>query len=148
MNKYWSANYTKTPHCQVLSYLTFSTPYFHVTSYRTIAFDIVTIRLDIGDTNKSTIISAIYKLPNTDIINCTDHIWQYVNNLTTYNDVFIISDFNINILNHNLNTNIKYVIDAIFSLGLHLLINKSTRISDHSHSLIDNIYCNKKSILF
>ena len=53
-----------------------------------------------------------------------------------------------NILNYNLNTNIKYCIYAIFSLGLHPLIDKSTRISDHSHSLIDNMYCNKKSILF
>ena len=38
------------------------------------AFDIVTVSLNIGDINKSTIISAIYKPPNTDIINCTGHI--------------------------------------------------------------------------
>ena len=109
------------------------------------AFDRVTVKLNIGNTNKSTIISEIYKPPNTDIIHFTDHILQYFNNLN--NNVFIIGDFNINILNHNLNTNIKYVIDIIFSLGLHPLIDKSTRISDHSHSLIEHIYC-KKSILF
>ena len=95
-------------------------------------------------TKKTKKTKTTLKPPNTDIINCTDHILQYFNNLTINNDVFIIGDFNINILNHNLNTNIKYVIDAIFSLGLHPLINKSTRISDHTHSLIDNIYCNKK----
>ena len=104
----------------------------------------MTLRLNIRDTNKSTIISSIYKPPNTDIINFTDHILQYFNNLTIKINLFIISDFNINILNHNLNTNIKYCIDAIFSLGLHPLIYKSTRISDHSHSLTDTIYCNKK----
>ena len=104
----------------------------------------MTVRLNIGDTNKSTIISEIYKPPNTDIIHFKDHILQYFNNLTIKNYLFINYDFNINILNHNLNTNIKYFIDAIFSLGLHPLIDKSTIISDHSHSLTDNIYCNKK----
>ena len=108
----------------------------------------MTVRLNTGDTNKSTIISAIYKQPNTDIIHFTDHILQYFNNLTINNNLFIIGDFNINILNHNLNTIITYFIGAIFSLGLHPLIDKSTRISDHSHSLIDNIYCNKKSSYF
>ena len=109
-------------------------------------FDIVTIRLNIRDINISTLISAIYKQSNTDIINFKDHILQYFNNLTINNDVFIIGDFNMNILNHNLNTNVKYFIDDIFSLGLYKsLIVKSTIISDHSHSLIDNIYCNKKN---
>ena len=50
-----------------------------------------------------------------------------------------------NILNYNLNSNIKYFINAIFSLGLHSLIDKFTRISHHSHSFIDYIYFNKKN---
>ena len=45
----------------------------------------MTVRLNIGDTNKSTIIIAIYKIPNTDIIHFTDHILQYFNNLTINN---------------------------------------------------------------
>ena len=65
---------------------------------------IVTVRLNIGDTNKSTIISAIYKLPTTDIIHFTDHILQYCNYLNINNDLFIIGDFNIYILYHNLIT--------------------------------------------
>ena len=51
-------------------------------------------------------LSAIYKPHTTDIIHFTYHILQYFNNLTNYNDLFIIGDFNINILKHNLNTNI------------------------------------------
>ena len=91
----------------------------------------MTVILNIGDTNKSTIISALYKPPTNDIIHFTDRILQYLNNLTTHNDIFIIGDFNINILNHISNSKIKYFIGAIFKLGLHPLIDKSTRISDY-----------------
>ena len=64
----------------------------------------------------------------------------------SYITPIIIGDFNINILDHNLNIIIKYCIDYIYSLSLcpsYVLINKSTRITHHSYYLIDNIVCNK-----
>ena len=56
--------------------------------------------------------------------------------------VFICSDFNIYILKHKANHGTKSFLDTMYSIGLYPLIDKATSISNHSFSLIDNVFTN------
>ena len=56
--------------------------------------------------------------------------------------IYICGDLNIDLLNYNVNNNTKFVVDQMFSMSLFPLINKSTRITNQCHSIIDNIYTN------
>ena len=100
--------------------------------------DILTISLNIN--NKNILISGIYKSPKADIIDFSDFIYTHFNYFSAKRDLFLVGDFNINILINN--NKIKYFLDNIYSLGCYPLITKSTRYGIHINSSIDNIYCN------
>ena len=57
--------------------------------------------------------------------------------------IFLCGDLNIDLLKYNDNTPTKNFVDMMFSLGLYQLIDKPTRITDHSATLIDNIFTNE-----
>ena len=52
-------------------------------------------------------------------------------------------DFNIDLLKHETHNNTKHFLDTMYSLGLYPLIDKPTRITDNSTTLIDNIFTNE-----
>ena len=52
---------------------------------------------------------------------------------------YIIGDFNMNFLNYHENAKTKRFCNNIFEKGAIPIINRPTRISEHSASLIDNI---------
>ena len=56
--------------------------------------------------------------------------------------VFLCGDFNIDILKHKVNQGTKSFLDTKYSIGLYPLVDRPTRISNHSFSLIDNIFTN------
>ena len=57
--------------------------------------------------------------------------------------LFICGDFNIDLLKHETHSNTKKCLDTMYSLGLYPLINKPTRITGSSTTLIDNIFNNE-----
>ena len=61
-------------------------------------------------------------------------------NISAKNYLYLVGDFNINILIDNLKN--KYFIDVIYSMGCRPMITRPTRYSDTLNSLIDNIFCN------
>ena len=54
----------------------------------------------------------------------------------------MVGDFNINLTNYKNHTVSKNFADLLFSIGLYPLINKPTRISFDTVTLIDNIFTN------
>ena len=56
--------------------------------------------------------------------------------------IFVCGDVNIDILKHESNIAAKSFLDTMYSIGLYPLIDRPTRISNHSFSLIDNIFTN------
>ena len=54
-------------------------------------------------------------------------------------DIYICGDFNINLLKINVDRNTSDFVEMLFSAGLYPLIDKPTRITSHSATLIDNI---------
>ena len=53
-------------------------------------------------------------------------------------DIYILGDFNINLLNSDTHSNTSDFIDMMFATSFLPLINRPTRISDNSATLIDS----------
>ena len=92
--------------------------------------------------HRNIIVSCIYRCPgsNTDIF--SEHIVQLFFELTMRKTVFLCGDFNIDILKHKVNQGTKSFLDTMYSIGLYPLIDRPTRISNHSFTLIDNVFTN------
>ena len=92
--------------------------------------------------HRNSIVSCIYRCPgsNTDIF--SEHIVQLFFELTMRKTVFLCGDFNIDILKHKVNQGTKSFLDTMYSIGLYPLIDRPTRISNHSFTLIDNVFTN------
>ena len=101
--------------------------------------DIVTLSLNIIDTN--VIINGIYKSPKSNIINFSDFIYNTFNMFSVSNNLFLVGDFNVNILDVNNNYN-KHFINTIYSMGCFPLVTRRTRYGNTINSLIYNIYYN------
>ena len=56
--------------------------------------------------------------------------------------MFLCGDFNIDILKHDSHSGTKHFVDTMYSLNLYPLINKPTRVTRESATLIDNIFAN------
>ena len=55
----------------------------------------------------------------------------------------IVSDFNINLVNYNLSPSDQNFINQMISKNFVPIINLPTRVTPHSYTLIDNIFCNR-----
>ena len=66
-----------------------------------------------------------------------EHIVQFIFELTMRKTVFLCD-----ILKHKVNQGTKSFLDTMYSIGLYPLIDRPTRISNHSFSLIDNVFTN------
>ena len=71
----------------------------------------------------------------------SEHVEQLFLDLSL-KSIFLCGDFNKDILKHNSNRGIKYFLDTMYAIGLYPLIDRPTRISNQSFSLIDNIFTN------
>jgi hypothetical protein len=92
---------------------------------------------------KAIVIGVVYRPPDTDVpsfIEVLSGILNQVANERKY--LYLLGDFNVNLFNCDTHVPTSEFLDAIYSSSLLPLITKPTRISNTSHSLIDNIFCN------
>ena len=88
------------------------------------------------------IIGVVYRPPDTDVNVFAVYITQILPAIKNENKtVYIACDFNINLLNTD-----KYIPNAkcfetMYSYSFFPLINEPTRVSKHSATLIDSIFC-------
>ena len=68
-----------------------------------------------------------------------------LNKLTRHKtkQILIVGDFNIDLLNYETDECARELIDTTSKHGFSQVISRPTRITDHSATLIDNIYTNK-----
>ena len=57
--------------------------------------------------------------------------------------MYLCGDFNINLLNSESHNGTKDFIEMLYSLGLYPLIDRPSRITSNSATLIDNIFTNE-----
>ena len=101
--------------------------------------------IEIVNPKKSNIIvGVIYRHPSMDL---ADFNSNYLNKLLEniskeQKSVFLLGDFNVNLLNYNEHNQTNEFLDSLASNSFIPLILQPTRITSHSNTLIDNIFSN------
>ena len=101
--------------------------------------------IDTVNPKKSNIIlGVIYRHPPMDL---TDFNCNYFNKLLEniskeQKSIFILGDFNVNLLNYNEHNQTNEFLDSLAANSFIPLILQPTRITSHSNTLIDNIFSN------
>ena len=88
-------------------------------------------------------ISCAYCQPNSDPETFNDYIQNILANPTiTNNNVFILGDFNLNLLNYGSHASTTNFVSLFLSQHFLPFVVNPTRVSDHSSTIIDNIFSN------
>jgi hypothetical protein len=93
--------------------------------------------------HRNMVCSVIYRHPHSNLENFTNHLTQAMHKISKEGKYCILmGDFNINLLNYESHTPTDEFINnlGVFCFQPHIL--QPTRITDHSATLIDNIFFN------
>ena len=94
--------------------------------------------------HKNVIVSCLYRTPGSNTNYFSEILYHLYSELSVSKTIFICGDFNLDILKHNSNYAAKQFLDTTYSLDLYPLIDRPSRITNHSSTLIDNIFTNTK----
>ena len=102
------------------------------------------IFLEIGtNTKKTIIIGLIYRPPGLAVSNFSEEMDEILNKLTTENKIcYILGDLNINLLKSDSHNPTREFLDILYSHSFRPTVDKPTRITCISATLIDNIFTN------
>ena len=100
--------------------------------------------IEIHCTNQTnTICSVIYRHPSCNLENFTDYLTSCIDKVSNEKkNCIIMGDFNINLLNFESHSPTEEFFNTMTSYFFQPHIIQPTRITDHSATLIDNIYLN------
>ena len=105
--------------------------------------DFETVWVEIENKNdKNFLICSVYRHPSSSIDNLTTHFQNLLSKLSSNKLLFIMGDFNINLLDFASHTLTSDFVNNFFSHSLLPCILHPTRVSEHRASIIDNIYTN------
>nr|XP_047144771.1 uncharacterized protein MAL8P1.12-like [Hydra vulgaris] len=92
---------------------------------------------------KNLIINAIYRTPAGSLKTFKTYLRTFLNTKNILQKhVYAVGDINIDLLNHALNSEAKTFIDILLEYNLIPTINKATRITKNSSTLLDNVITN------
>ena len=92
---------------------------------------------------KNIIIGVLYRPPNTDPDAFIQSLSPLLEKLDNENKtLYLMGDFNVNLLNADTHKFTADFVELMFSHYFMPLINKATRVTRNSTTLIDNIFCN------
>ena len=92
---------------------------------------------------KNILIGVIYRPPRSNFNDFLTSLQDLVQNPNILNkDVFLMGDFNIDLMKCNSQNNSQEFIETLMSASFLPLISKPTRVASQSATLIDNIFCN------
>ena len=106
------------------------------------SFECVTVELAIKN-HTNVIINCIYRTPGSNLDIFCEKIEHILSDVKVLKTIFLCGDLNIDLLKHEHHSNTKHCLDLMYSQGLYPLIDKPTRITDISATLIDNIFTNE-----
>ena len=103
---------------------------------------------NVFNTRKNIIIGVIYLPPGTDMDMFNSEFSNLLNAIKTENKLcYLLGDYNINLLNYDSHELTAGFINSLYSYGFVPLINRPTRITSHSATIIDNIFTNNHEAL-
>ena len=89
-------------------------------------------------------IGTIYRTPDSDVRIFCDHLMNILEKLKLRNQpCYLMGDYNIDLLKHGTHNPTSEFLDPMFSNSFIPLVNKPTRITSNSATLIDNIFTNE-----
>ena len=92
---------------------------------------------------KNIIIGVVYRAPDNNLTTFVKDFDEVLDKITKENKLcYIMGDFNVNIMNYQTNNLTGEFLDSMYSNLLSPLINRPTRITSHTATLIDNIITN------
>jgi hypothetical protein len=93
--------------------------------------------------HKNVIIGVIYRPPNTNCELFNQHMSDTLDKINKdRNQIYLLGDYNLNLINYNSHNLTSDFVDSMFSHHVVPLINRPTRITSTSATLIDNIFTN------
>jgi hypothetical protein len=96
-----------------------------------------------NDKLKNMIIGVIYKPPDADVIKFNENLEQFLKLISKeHKPCYLLGDYNINLLKQDKHLPTKHFLDTLLTYGFYPLINRPTRITTNSTTLIDNILTN------
>ena len=96
------------------------------------------------DLNKCIIVGVIYRPPDTDVNVFNNTVADLLMKLKTENNkkIYSAGDYDINLFNIDRHVPTSEFLELMFSHSLYPMINRPTRVTSASATIIDNIYCN------
>lgn len=99
--------------------------------------------VDCKDNVCDYIVGVIYRRPGSDNAAFINSLSEIMTILRTSNKkCYILGDFNLDLLKYEFNNYVREFTDKMFSNFFYPCIHKPTRVSNHSATIIDNIFCN------
>ena len=88
---------------------------------------------------------SIYRPPSANAILFIDKLSELMSIISGngYDEIILCGDFNLDILNSDNNENTLNLLNSLTSQSLILIITKSSRITNQTTTLIDNIFVNQ-----
>ena len=103
------------------------------------SFESLFLKVDIS-AKKFALVGVIYKPPTFSIVNFNSDLARLLTSFRNLsNDLYILGDFNINLLERDTNMHVSNVYNTLSSFSLLPCIDKPTRITQNTATLIDNI---------
>jgi hypothetical protein len=97
----------------------------------------------IFDTDRNIVVGLIYRIPNKDAKSFNKNFGKVLNSIKTENKLsYLLGDYNINLYNFESHSLTRDFLDICFSNNFVSLINKPTRVTKYTATLIDNIFTN------
>lgn len=92
------------------------------------------------------VVGVVYRRPNSDIHVFNALLQEILEKIKiSRKTCYLLGDFNIDLIKYNVNQYIQEYVDNLHSLGFHTCINRPTRVTHQSATLIDHIWCNNLS---
>ena len=90
---------------------------------------------------KKVLIGVIYRPPNRKINDFNENLKSILDQIDlALLPCYLMGDTNINVINHVIHKETDDYLDLVYSKGLIPVINRPTRVTDHSATLIDHIF--------
>ena len=95
--------------------------------------------------HKTILITCLYRTTGSNLRHFLDCLEQLFSELSVSKTIFVCGDFNLDILKHNTNAGTNQFLDTMYSMCLYPLTDRPSRSTNHSFTLISNIFTNASS---
>ena len=101
------------------------------------------VEIPIVNQSKNIIVGNIYHRPNSSGIDFIKEFTDILNEIVKENKkIYLIGDFNLDLLKYNESLIVRNFVDLLHGCGLLSLINKPTRVTNSTATLIDHVWSN------